>query len=147
MFSFCALFAFGNYNFHLATNNNIIDYKVKENTYAVVVVQEQGMSRSEVKQIALKRAAEITQKHHFRFFVIETKEDVQATQSSKSKSLVPGNRYYEVIQSDNFGRDRFENSGDAQIHTYPAYRLIFQCYSDKPSRKAIDSCTLVDCKK
>jgi hypothetical protein len=124
-----------------------IEYNVQGNEYAVAIVKTQGMSDSDAKQLALKRAAQMTQKHNYRYFSVEKEEDVQAMSSSGNNSQMPSNMYYELIQSGNFSREQFQDYNSSQTQLYPAYRITFKCYQEKPSGKAIDSCNLVECKK
>lgn len=132
-----------------SNSNNIIEYQMKGNQYSVIVVQDGGLSQSEAKQAALKKAAQMTQNNSRRYFVVESEGAVQAMRSSGSgsNSQMPSNLYYEMVQSGNYGRENFESRGGTVPEIYPAYRIMFKMYEEKPSRSAIDSCTLVDCKK
>lgn len=129
---------------------NTIEYNVQGNEYAVVVVKTEGMSDSEVKKLALKRAAQLAQKNNYRYFAVEKEEDVQAmsTKGAPGKNpRMPHNLYYEEIQSGDFSRQQFEEQNYSQTRLYPAYRITFKCYSEYPSGGAIDTCTLIECEK
>ena len=133
----------------LATaDNQVIEYKMDNNQYAVIVVQAGGMSEDDVKALAMKKAAEKTRDQKMRYFTVESEDHVQAMSSTNTAYDNPSpqrNMYYEMIQSDNFGRDRFQDERNPQENTYPAYRVIFKCYQDKPSGGAKDACEFVSC--
>lgn len=131
------------------TNRQVIEYKSDNGSYGVVVVQEGGMSEKEARLKAMQKAAEKTQAEQQRYFLIESEGRVQAVTASGSaydSPPPPRNMYYELIQSDNFGRDRFEDERTPKENTYPAYRMVFKCYATPPSAEAIDSCEVVPCK-
>lgn len=134
---------------NLLVNNQLIEYELDKETYAIVVVREEGMSAEEAKKKAMEKAAEKTQEGHRRYFTVESEGEVQAvsaTGSAYDGSHPPRNMYYELIQSDNFGRDRFEDERTPQEGVYPAYRIIFKCYLNRPSSEAVDSCDIISCK-
>ena len=131
-----------------AEDQRVIEYQVGGNEYGVVVVQEEGTNLSQAKQLALKKAAQITQENDFRYFTIEKEDVVRALSTdnpSYSNQPPPHNKYYVMIESENFGRAQFEDQTPAQTGVYPAYRILFKCYAEKPSQEAIDSCTLTPC--
>jgi hypothetical protein len=127
-----------------------IEYQMDEDRYAVVIVQTQGMSDEEAKKFALQKAAEKTRSQNLRYFTIESEGKVQAMRSSDTaddNSPSPRNMYYELIQSGNFGRDRFEDEKSSQGNIYSGYRIVFKCYSEKPNSNAVDVCDIVSCKE
>ena len=126
---------------------NTIEYNVQDNEYAVVVVRTEGMSDSEAKKLALKRAAQLAQKNNYRYFAVEKEEDVQAMSTNGNNPRMPHNLYYEEIQSGDFSREQFEDQNYSATQLYPAYRITFKCYREYPSGGAIDTCTLIECKK
>lgn len=131
-----------------ADDGQAIEYRVQGNQYGVVIVQDQGISDAEAKKQAMQRAAQLTQKNNYRYFEVEKEEKVQVAStknSAYSNPSMPSNLYYGLIQSDNFGRDGSSDQNLSQTGLYPAFRIIFRCYQEKPSSDAIDSCTLVDC--
>jgi hypothetical protein len=146
--SLCALIACNNNNAFLGDDSNVIDYQIEDNEYAVVIVQEEGMSNADAKKQALKKAAQMTKAHHFRYFLVEKEEHVQAISrnSSSSNSQMPSNTYYQLIQGGSYGSSQYEAHQFSVEEAYPAYRITFTCYAEKPSNKAIDACTLIDCK-
>jgi thiamine biosynthesis lipoprotein ApbE len=131
-------------------DHQAIEYQVENNEYGVVIVQGEGVDDAEAKRQALQRAAQLAQKNNYRYFEVVKEEKVQVAStnnSAYSNPSMPSNMYYDLIQSDNFGRDGSSDQNLSQTGLYPAYRIIFRCYQEKPSSDAIDSCTLVDCSK
>jgi hypothetical protein len=108
---------------------NSLEYKIDDQTYAVVVPQEEGMSDEEVKKTALKKAIEIAKAHDFQYITIE-KEEKGALASTKNNPQLPQNLYYEDIQTRDFGKDR--NLGGPIPYTTPAYKLTFKGYKERP---------------
>lgn len=130
-------------------DQQVIDYQIKDNEYAVVFLQSDGMTDEQVKQLALQKAAEKTQKLKYRYFTIESQEKVLAMSGSGGaydNASPPQNMYYELFQSGDYGRDRFENESSPQENVSSGYRIIFKCYKEKPHEKAIDACEVIPCK-
>lgn len=110
----------------LAQDSNATEYQIQDNEFAVMIVMEEGMSEAEAKKKALQRAAVITRKNNYRYFVVEKEERVEVPNASNPTD----------------GNPPAPESG-----AYPAYPLTFICYQDRPSEDAFDSCTLSDCRK
>ncbi len=128
-------------------DSQIIEYELDSDQYAVVVVRADGMSEEEAKTLAMKKVAKKTRDHQKRYFTVEKEGEVQAMLSSGTAYDTPPpprNMYYELIQSNDFGRDRFEDERMPQENLYPAYRIIFKCYADNPGG-AVDACDLTPC--
>jgi hypothetical protein len=129
-------------------DHRAIEYQVQGNEYAVVIVQPEEMSDAQAKKQAIQRAAQLTQRNNYRYFKVEKEEKVQAMSTDNSaydNPPMPSNMYYELIQGDNFNRDQLSDQSLSSTELYPAYKITFKCYQDRPSSDAIDSCTLVDC--
>ncbi len=125
-----------------------IEYQIKDNEYAVVVLQKAGMTEEQTKQLALQKAAEKTRDQKYRYFTIESQEKVHAMSGSGGAyDSPPQNMYYELFQSGDYGRDRFDDESSPQENIYPGYRIVFKCYQEKPSYKAIDACEVIPCKR
>jgi hypothetical protein len=127
-----------------------LEYLVSENEYVVVIVREGGLSKEVAKKQALVKAAEITIKNNLRYFQVKSEKDVQVAKSSSSEpdsQNAPRNLYYELIQSDNFGKEPIKPPPFPPEKIYPAYRIEFQCFLEKPSKQAIDACSLTSCSK
>jgi len=132
-----------------SADQQTIEYQVDDNEYAVVIVRSEDMSEEQAKELAMQKAAEKTRDQKLRYFTIESEGQVQAMRSGKSSDdpSPPSNMYYDLIQSNNFGRDRFEDQQFPDGNIYPAYRIIFKCYQEKPGEKAVDACDIVSCGK
>ncbi len=124
-----------------------IEYQTDDNQYAIVIVRSGEMNEEQAKELAIQKAAEKTRDQKLRYFTIESEDQVQAMRSGKSSNPPPSpsNMYYELIQSNNFGRDRFEDQQVLDADIYPAYRIVFKCYQEKPGESAVDACDIVSC--
>src|SRR3989344_598892 len=100
---------------------NAFHYQLENNRYAVVIVQE-GISQEEAEKEAMKKAADITLVHGYKYFMIDAKTKVQVIKTDK-KSAQPTNIYYELIQNDNFGRNRPEQLAPPMGGFYTAWRV------------------------
>ena len=128
--------------------DHTIEYNIDDNKYAVVVVQDEGISSSEAKKYAMQRAAEMTIKNGYRYFVVDSESEVYVAKSNKespSEPSMPRNIYYELIQSGDFGRDLMPPEDLATVAQCPGYRVVFSCFNEKASRKAVDACKYADC--
>ena len=124
-----------------------IQYQMGQDQYAVVIVQEQGMSDDAVKQLAMQKAAQLTLDKNYRYFTVESEGQVMAMSPSGSNYQAPRNLYYELIQSNDFSRDQFSDSQANQTQTHSGFRIVIKCYQNSPGGKAIDACSVVKCKK
>lgn len=129
--------------------SQIVDYQINDNTYAVVVPEDEGVSKSQAVQFAKQKAAEITVSNGGRYFTIQSEQQTQMIKSNKdwpSSQDVPGNMYQELIIEGNFGRDSIQRNSPPTSSIVPAYRLVFQIHEKKPlMQRSIDACTLTDC--
>lgn len=133
-----------------SADQQTIEYQVDDNEYAIVIVRSENMSEEQAKELAMQKAAEKTRSEKFRYFTIESEGQVQAMRSGKGPNDTPpppSNMYYDLIQSNNFGRDRLEDQQSPGGGIYPAYRIVFKCYEEKPGEKAVDACDIVSCGK
>lgn len=135
----------------LAQDNRTISYQVQDNEYVVAIVQEAGMKESDAKALALKQAATLTHSNGYSYFVVEKEGQAKAVISGQGNWTgppPPTNLYYDLIQNNNFTKEQtLGSTPPPAANTYPAYRITFKCYKEKPSSSAIDACTLIDCGK
>jgi len=149
------LLLFSNLNFGLllASDNSddrCIQYQINSEEFGVVAVQKEGMSDEDVKNYAMQKAAETARKYDYQYFVIQTEGPVMVTdakQSHKPDQPIPHNMYYELFQSDNFGKNPMYQNTIPQAGIYPAYRIVFRVYKSMPASGGIDACKVIDCNK
>lgn len=125
----------------------IIEYQNQDNQYVVVVVQEDGLSLAKAKEKALQKAAEITVQNGYRYFKIESEQKTQVIQANKpwpGSQGFYGNMYQELIIEKDFDRDRMQREVPTES-VYPALRVVFNCFKDKPLGKSVDACASTDC--
>jgi len=139
---------------YVAISDQLIEYQLEGDQYAVVVVQD-GMGASEAKKMARQRAAEITVQVGGRYFTVDSEETTQVMRSDQDQIGTGnqgfyGNMYQELIIEGDFGKSSMERQQYqmAPVVRYDATRLVFTIYSQKPRGKsAIDACTLTECNK
>lgn len=126
--------------------DQLIEYQLEGDQYAVVVVMD-GLSASEAKKIAMKRAAEIVVQQGDRYFTVDTEQETSVIKSDDDldNQRFYGNMYQELIIEGDFNRDRLRYRSLPNTSTYSAFRLVFTSFKDKPGKKAIDACTLTNC--
>jgi len=130
-------------------DDQTIQYQISETEFGVVVIQKDGMTQQEARKIAIQKAAETAQKYSYRYFVIESEGEVVATdtnQRQKAEQQMPRNMYYELFQSDNFGRYPMDQNTIPESSLYPGYRIVFKCTNSRPPAGGIDSCKVIECK-
>ena len=128
---------------YVGASERVIEYQLDGNQHAVVVAMD-GISAPQARQIARQRAAEIAVELGDRYFTIDSEEQTRVVKSEDrglSDQQSRGNLYHELIIEGNFSRRQ-----SAASQAYPAIRLVFTSYKQKPSLRAIDACTLTDCK-
>jgi len=125
-----------------------MNYNIEDNKYGVVIVEDGGISRREAREYGLQKASEVAKDNGYQYFVIDSEEQVEVLKGDNSnyQGQAPSNMYYELIQSDNFGRERFESENISTVRTLPGYQIEFSCFREKPSTKhAIDVCLYQNC--
>lgn len=116
-----------------------IEYQVTGSTYAIVIIQD-GISKEEAHQAALQRAAALTIKHNYRYFIIKMEDEVSVLKSNASTSAAsPSNLYYELIQEQDFSRDPSHLEGNEPSQLVQGYRLVIDCFKEQPAGAAIDA--------
>ncbi|MBX7066169.1 MAG: hypothetical protein K1X28_02950 [Parachlamydiales bacterium] len=129
-------------------SDRLIEYQLDGDTYAVVVVMD-GISSAEAKRMAKQRAAEITVMQGERYFTVDSMYETEVIKSDEDMTQQSqrfyGNMYQELIIEGDFNRERLRYRGVPETNTYPAVRMQFTMYKDRPSFKAIDACTLTNC--
>jgi len=124
----------------------VISYAQGDNRFVVLVVQDNGVTRAQAKRAAREKAAQVTLDNGYRYFTVESEREVQVTKTDRPPGAdMPTNLYQEQIIEGGFGRETLERQGPYPTETYPAIRLTFACYQDKPFfRNAIDAKALLN---
>jgi hypothetical protein len=140
-FIICFLFlgiCFGQIPEYGITDEPFLISQLEKGHYAIIYVQEKGDSLEGTKEKALEKAAEVTRHNHYRFFTVESEEQVIVSRSIKRQPLPPVNLYEELI----IERRNNENAlGASQVS--PGWKIIIRCYTVHPPQGAIDSATLL----
>lgn len=123
------------------------DYSISNNQFGVVVAEDDGVSRSAAKKYAFERAAQIAHSHGFRYFTVDRESQVAILKTEKGDPSqdMPRNMYYELIQSDNFGRDRLESPEMNPSKEISGYQVEFTCQTSKPAGHSYDVCDFGEC--
>ncbi len=126
--------------------DSYLDYKLDNGRYAVVYVEHSKTSPDKAKEKALSHADEVANKNGYRYFTVETQQNVQVAQGQQSNQM-PGNMYQELIIDKSFDRKTLEESPSPNAQMYPGLKLVIKCYQDNPGGAAYDTCKWVSCKK
>jgi hypothetical protein len=143
-----ALFLFGSCrsDVSLADEQEAIEYRIEDGSYAIVVPQKEGCSQEQTKQLAMRKAAELAKSYNYRYFVVQKESTVQVARTNQSSGAnAPRNLYYESIQSGNFGREQIMQESQQYPQLLPAYKIIIQCYTNNPPPTAVDVCEMIKC--
>jgi hypothetical protein len=129
-----------------AAPDQIIEYQEDGGKYVVVVVMD-GISQSEARKMARKRAAEIVVGRGDRYFTIDEEQETQVIKSEDipSNQRFYGNMYQELIIEKDFGKSAVTRQTLPMSNTYPAVRMVFTSYKEKPSGKSFDACKFTNC--
>ncbi len=128
-------------------SGRIIEYQ-EDGGQTVVVVVMDGIGRAEARKLARARAAELVVEGGGRYFTIDSEEETQVIKSEElpSNQRFYGNMYQELIIEKDFGKSAIQRQETPMSNTYPAIRLVFTSYKEKPHSKALDACKFTDCK-
>lgn len=128
----------------LAMADQIIEYQVNDNEFVVIIVETEGVSKSQAKKFAYQRAAELAFENGYRYITIESESQTFVLDTGDQyQDSFPQNLYQEQIMEGGFGRQ--ERTKASENGLVPAYRVSFKAYDEKPSWKSIDVCTLTHC--
>lgn len=148
LFCFILAAACSSGSINSVASKQLIEYQSDENSYVVVVPQDESLSLSEAKRIARQRAAEMTVDKGYRYFAIESEGEVQVLKTNRdgpSSQDFPTNMYNELIIENNFGKDSLQRKFPPTSTFSSGYRIVFRIQTDGSSRGSIDACTLTDC--
>ena len=132
----------------------LIDTKTNGNTYTVLYVNKTCLTPEEVRCRALKRAAEVTVRHGYRYFVVDCESVVTVAITDKEgptdNNGFYDNMYQELIVEGDFGRRSIEARTVPPAQFFPAYKVVFHCICEErpgKTRKATEykECR-IDCK-
>ncbi|GEM_PF-2167289 len=116
--------------------SQIVSYPTGENRFVILAVEDNDMTAPEAKQAAREQAAKTTLDNGYRYFSIVSETEIQVYKTVDTDSAQPqGNLYQEAIVQKQFGRDAYSQGAPEPAGTYPAIRLVIECYKDKPSFK------------
>lgn len=128
------------------TDDNYLEAKIGDNKYSVVYIEKEKISRDEARNNALVRAAEIAKENGYRYFVIDSDEDVMVAHTTPNNDAFPHNLYEEEIIEGNFGRQALQNKTPEPTNLYQGVKVKVTCYKEMPNvPTAIDVCQLLKC--
>ncbi|MES2345451.1 MAG: hypothetical protein V4494_05905 [Chlamydiota bacterium] len=128
------------------SDDNYLDAKIADDKYSVIYIEKEKTSREEARNNALTHAAKIAKDNGFRYFVIDSDEDVMVAHSDTSQNPFPNNLYQEEIVEGNFGRQALQNKTPQPTNLYPGVKIKITCYREMPSvPTAIDVCQILNC--
>lgn len=112
--------------------SQIIDYSLQSQQHVIIVVEDNGVSKSKAMAVARKRAAQVTLDTGYQYFTILSASEVQVTKAGTAGDIkTPSNIYQELIMQKQFGRE--VPAGEPPYpDLYPAVRIVIECHQDKP---------------
>ena len=132
--------------FHeIADNSDVLEYQIRDEKYAVIVVQQNGMSKEEALKRAKQRAAEITRAAGRRYFEITSETQTQILQAEGEVNPFYGNMYQELIIEKDFGKEQVTRKAGPSVQSIPALRLVFTILPEAKGR-SLDACKYTECK-
>jgi hypothetical protein len=132
-----------------ADEPRVVKYKMENNQFTIIVVQENNLSYDDAKNIAMKKAAETTKDNNFKYFELKAEDEVTimlGKSNFPSSYDFPQNLYQEEIVEKGFDRERFIEQGVQDNQPYPAVRIIIQCLNTK-TKNALNPCDYMNCSK
>jgi hypothetical protein len=117
-------------------DDEMIEYKLKPGQYAVVVIIDAQTSLDQARKAARHRAAEITVRGGYRYFWVQSESQTQVIRQKADNH-------------DIFIEGEFQPLAKAESNetAFPALRVVFQCFEQKPKSKAFKACNFTDCSK
>lgn len=131
-----------------AMNDRIVEYDTKNKEFTLVVIKDNDLSNAQARQLALKRAAELTVQKGFRYFIIRSEEEVyfmQGKENWPSPYDFPQNLYEEEIIERGFNRERFIQKDETDSRPRPALKLKVECLKEK-TKATYNACDYTNCK-
>ena len=127
---------------------NFIDEDLGKGKYSVTYMQEKNIESQDARHEALVHAAWIAHQNGYRYFTIDSEEQVTKMQSQEFEGVDNYNRFQEDIVEGQFGRDSLERRSfpELSIETYEGIKMTITGYKKKPAKENIyDVCHLIDC--
>ena len=135
-------------NSNVDISNRFITYKLDGNRYAVVYVAVEKTSLSQSRDYALKKAAELTRDSGYRYFKVDSDEEVMIAHKAPTPDTheFHQNLYEELIIQQDFGRNPYAPGEYPQNpRLFPGRKLTITCYEEDPGKGAIDACSRTSC--
>ena len=93
----------------------------------------ESLSLEDMRYFAFKRAAEVATNHGYRYFIVESEEDLRFKRFSSSKRAVVVAEQREITKIE--GYDSYT----------PGLELSIRCYHESPNENAIDAYRFLTC--
>jgi hypothetical protein len=128
-------------------SDQYVDYKLEENRYAVIYVERgDDTDGASAKEMAMRRAAEVTKNNGYSYFQIEKEQKVEVASASSPSNPFGTNIYEEKIIQGDTGTTSFEQRTEPQTGgIYPGYKITFKVFKEKPSGSSYAACDYTDC--
>lgn len=129
------------------TQPQVVDYAQDDGNIVLLVVQPQGMDPQEARQMALKRAAEISVENGYHYFRVVSEYETQVVQAQGNGQGNEGyttNMYQEYIVEGDFGRESVDRRATQGSEVYPAWRCEFQM-QQKSRMNSYNACDYTSC--
>jgi hypothetical protein len=138
---FVILFNYGEASSEIS---KVMEAENSNDSYTLVYVDTSNAGSKAARKAILKRAAETTVDHGYRYFVIDSEEAVMVSYSGEQLPADSGyfpDNLDEVIIQRNFGK----RSTSSSPESYPGYQIIFHFSQDSHLGKTKDACKYAPC--
>jgi hypothetical protein len=122
------------------SDDEMIEYKLQPGQYAVVIILNEQTTMEKAKKAARHRAAELAVSGGYHYFLIQSETPMRVI---KQLAKMEPDREEMMIEGE-FGEAQIATSKTNES-VFPALRIVFQCFDQKPKGKSIKACNLIDC--
>jgi len=128
-------------------SGKFIDQKLGTNRYSVTYIELETTSSQEALQYALEHAAGLVKQDGYRYFTLDSRQEVILAESQNSGQAFYGNMYEEKIIQRDWGKSSIKkNTSPSSVNTYPGLKITLSSYKEKPWKgKVYDVCDFVPC--
>lgn len=101
---------------------NIVDYRIQEDRYEILVVERDGISEKEARKMARKRAKALTMEKGYHYYTVDSDEEIVVAKQGWGESAM-----------ENFFNKRYMNRDNKLPRkTLLGIRLRISCYVEEP---------------
>ena len=130
------------------SNDHFLESQIEGSKYSVVYVELEETSSEDALRYALVHAAEMTHKNGYRYFTVDSEQEIVVARSKSKNKSMNSNIFQELIIENDMRMNSIERkSSPSNLITYPGLKILFTCYKERPEKgDAIDACSIIKCR-